>query len=377
MNEHTVTKGQSLWEIAQFHFGDPLRWPEIAESNGLPDGNLIYVGQKLVLPSVGHVSHAPNRILSNYSETAGMCYAESSKTRLGSGRGDQVFTRDLGLWRRVQGQRAELRTDLEDQNPGHTLKRTALEVNRPICGISLDKSGNLFKPIVFANGGTIITLELTGSATLSTEGLANCEVTKDGISASVEYVVQRGLRQLIPGYQVSFDVNHEDISAATVSLKVVFKNRAGATSEFICLLKPYLPLLIFEAAPAPMVFEVGGTQLAGNIGLKVTVTKRPPLPHAIQDNVTEQVKNPTQVTWLEIGVGIGGTVVVVAIAVKTAPLWIPAAGFKAAVTATAKAASTAFAYGKAQTVSFATALVLFASADEVERERHVEVKPDR
>jgi hypothetical protein len=376
MNEHTVTKGQSLWEIARLHFGDPLRWPEIAKLNGLPDGNLIYVGQKLALPSVGRVSHAPNRILSNYSETAGMCYAESSKRRLGGGRGDQVFTRDHGLWRRVQGQFTDLRTVLEDQNSDHTLKRTALEVAQPICGISLDKSSNLFKPIVFANGGTTITLELTGSATLSTEGLANCEFNQDGISATIESFVQLGFQELVPGYQVSFDVNHEDITAATLSLTVVFKNKAGATSEFKCSLKPYLPLLIFEASPAPMVFEVGNNRLEGNIGLKVTVTKRPPLPHAIQDNVTEQVKNPTTVPWLEIGLGIG-TVVVVAIAVKTAPIWIPASGLTAAVTATAKAASTAFAYGKAQTVSFATALVLFASADEVERERHVEVKPDR
>lgn len=46
---HVVKEGESLWSIAQLHFGDGFRASELASLNGLQDAGLIVVGETLVL----------------------------------------------------------------------------------------------------------------------------------------------------------------------------------------------------------------------------------------------------------------------------------------------------------------------------------------
>ena len=47
---YIVKKGDTLESISQKQYGNVLRVKEICELNGLEDGNLIYIGQKLLLP---------------------------------------------------------------------------------------------------------------------------------------------------------------------------------------------------------------------------------------------------------------------------------------------------------------------------------------
>ena len=48
---HTVTSGESLWQIAQDELGNGSRYPEIKSLNGL-DGDTIYPGQVLTIPAL-------------------------------------------------------------------------------------------------------------------------------------------------------------------------------------------------------------------------------------------------------------------------------------------------------------------------------------
>ena len=49
--EHVVTKGETLWSIAEDTYGSGYNWVDIYESNNLKDQNL-EVGQKLILPTI-------------------------------------------------------------------------------------------------------------------------------------------------------------------------------------------------------------------------------------------------------------------------------------------------------------------------------------
>jgi LysM repeat protein len=47
---YTVVKGDTLWAIAKRYYGDGNRYPEIARANNIENPNLIYIGQKLLIP---------------------------------------------------------------------------------------------------------------------------------------------------------------------------------------------------------------------------------------------------------------------------------------------------------------------------------------
>jgi nucleoid-associated protein YgaU len=49
---YTVAKGDSLWKIAQHHYGDGNLWRKIHEANKdtVKNPDLIHPGQKLVIP---------------------------------------------------------------------------------------------------------------------------------------------------------------------------------------------------------------------------------------------------------------------------------------------------------------------------------------
>jgi len=48
----SVRKGDTLWHLAQTHFGRAASWPCIAGANpAIQDANRIYEGQELILPA--------------------------------------------------------------------------------------------------------------------------------------------------------------------------------------------------------------------------------------------------------------------------------------------------------------------------------------
>lgn len=49
---YTVVPDDNLWNIAVTYYGDGTRYPEIAAANSIPDPNLIFPGQVLLIPGV-------------------------------------------------------------------------------------------------------------------------------------------------------------------------------------------------------------------------------------------------------------------------------------------------------------------------------------
>ncbi|MGK6311939.1 5'-nucleotidase C-terminal domain-containing protein [Neorhizobium sp. DT-125] len=49
--KYTVARGDSLWKIAEAHYGNGEEWTRIAEANSLRNPNLIHVGAELELPA--------------------------------------------------------------------------------------------------------------------------------------------------------------------------------------------------------------------------------------------------------------------------------------------------------------------------------------
>lgn len=56
-----VVRGDCLWNIAKAVYGNGVRWPEIADANGIPRSraNLIYPGQLFILPGITGGSPSP------------------------------------------------------------------------------------------------------------------------------------------------------------------------------------------------------------------------------------------------------------------------------------------------------------------------------
>jgi nucleoid-associated protein YgaU len=50
--EYIVTKGDSLWKIAEEQYNDGYKWVEIAKANNINNPGMIEIGDKLVLPKL-------------------------------------------------------------------------------------------------------------------------------------------------------------------------------------------------------------------------------------------------------------------------------------------------------------------------------------
>ncbi len=60
-NAHTVREGDSLATIAYREYGDPARWRDLAEVNGIDDPLRLRPGQVVLVPTLEELSHADGR----------------------------------------------------------------------------------------------------------------------------------------------------------------------------------------------------------------------------------------------------------------------------------------------------------------------------
>lgn len=49
---HVIKAGETLWSIAQQYYQSGYNWVDIAETNGLGDGNLLAIGSQISIPNV-------------------------------------------------------------------------------------------------------------------------------------------------------------------------------------------------------------------------------------------------------------------------------------------------------------------------------------
>ena len=51
--KHTVKSGDTLWDLADKHYGDGSRWREIANANGVTNPRTLQIGKTLTIPPKG------------------------------------------------------------------------------------------------------------------------------------------------------------------------------------------------------------------------------------------------------------------------------------------------------------------------------------
>jgi len=85
--EHTVTKGETLWTIAEEYYGDGYRWVDIVDANNIASANNITEGQILVIPAENTEDPEPvaqNEVLAQNMDNTSGAYTVQ--------RGDNLWT---------------------------------------------------------------------------------------------------------------------------------------------------------------------------------------------------------------------------------------------------------------------------------------------